>query len=69
MDRGDLTVTQVTDFVFKLQIVFWIAVISENVMSADHKIQKENYASRSADIFLLSLYFFFFFALKMSVAE
>ena len=63
MDRGDLTVTHVTDFVLKLQIVFLIVVISETVMSADHKTQNETYASR---YFITITYFF---ALKMSVAE
>ena len=42
MGRGDLTVNQVTDFVLKLQNVFWIVVISETVMSTDHKTQKES---------------------------
>ena len=71
MDRVDLTVTQVTDFVLKLQIVFWIVDISETMMSTDDKTQKESYASRSAVIYYyyLFIYLFFFFALKMSVAE
>ena len=57
MGRGDLTVNQITDFVLKLQYVFLIVVISETVMSTDHKTQKESYTRRSADFF----FFFFFF--------
>ena len=56
MDRCD----SVIDFALKLQIDFWIVVISETVMSNDHNTQKGSFASRSADIpFFLSLYFFF----------
>ena len=53
MDRGDLTVTQVTDFVLKLQYVFCIVVISETVMST--KVMQEDPRI---------LFFFFFFVSK-----
>ena len=37
-------------------------VISETVMSTDHKTQKESYTRRSADVFFF--FFFFFFLLS-----
>ena len=57
MGRGDLTVNQVTDFVLKLQYVFWIVVISETVMSADHKTKRKLYKK------IRGFFFFFFFFL------
>ena len=55
MGRGDLTVYQVTYFVLKLQYVFRKVVISETMMSTDHKTQKESYTRRSAYV----LFFYF----------
>ena len=74
MGTGDLTVTQVTDFVLKLQYVFRIVVIFETVTSTGHKTQKESYACQED----LRIFFFFglfiiifiiIISLKMSVAE
>ena len=61
MGRGDLTVTQVTDFVLKLQYVFWIVVIFETVMSTGHKTQKETYACQED----LRIFLFFIFSLSL----
>ena len=52
--------TQVTDFVLKPQIVFWIVVISETVMSTDDKTQNESYETRSSDIY----YYYYYFLLS-----
>ena len=54
---GDLTVTQVTDFV--------IVVIFETVMSTGHKTQKESYACQED----LRIFIIIIISLKMSVAE
>ena len=76
MGTGNLTVTQVTDFVLKLQYVFWIVVIFETVMSTGHKTQKESYPYQE-DLRILFIYFFLFYffllllllLLFLSVAE
>ena len=62
MSKGDMTVNQVTDFVLKLQYVFWIVVSSETVMSTGHKTQKESYAYQEDS----RIFFFFFFFFSLS---
>ena len=73
MGTGNLTVTQFTDFVLKLQYVFWIVVIFETVMSNGHKTQKESYACQEDlwnFIYLLIIFLLLLlFSLKMSVEE
>ena len=70
MGTGELTVTQVTDFVLKLQYVFWIVVIFETVMSTGHKTQKKVMHAKKIYGFVFFLFIIIFIiSLKMSVAD
>ena len=81
MGTGDFTVTQVTDFVLKLQYVFSVVVIFETVMSAGHKTQKESYACQEdlrvvfflfvfwGGFIFFILFIFFFFLLLLFLSK